>query len=657
MEYSAARFIHERDAAFHASPEVEAVVSVRREDGDHIPNEPTAKITAHLGYTANRELVGHIYLPPVGDNDQAKADRASFTERFVIKADEVPETYFELQRRIAREQGHGDIHLGQELRSQIIESVQADQRGGLRKWTEYLASDDAAYPDWFTTYAFSSVTKLGAYNKEKGEFGRRSKGTTSPYPELNHEALAYVYDTLDKARIKGEAVTGSVDNDKLQKLLKSANFGKLYAYAMLEVTPASAEEREQTDGQWKVYSQGDNPAVGQELAASLQGHCTGWCTAGESVAASQLNMGDFHVYYSYDENSEATVPRVAIRMQHGSVVEVRGINKAQELEPVMADIALAQLKDLPGGESYTKKAEDMKRLTALENRLQNDPRSVQLSDQELRFLYELDNTIEGFGYDRDPRIDALKKLRGEQDMPELARILPETIREKLYASIAGYKNVMQTLGHEVSMSDADIETEFAEWDTYWRKRGAYDYVVEKFKESGMRHNLVITPNILVDSKDIANLAREFGKGQPHETYVYEEMWLKDNYSELQMSGELEDGPIRFSLMPAGRDPHFSGTVEQQNHKLHLLQWNKRNIRFFVPSPLEAISNWFALRASGDKLTDSNAFDKTFVRHFNLPAIEVGGWSYVLHSCVDDGGKPYLNFSGAEVENGGCVAVG
>ena len=80
----------------------------------------------------------------------------------------------------------------------------------------------------------------------------------------------------------------------------------------------------------------------------MQGHGTGWCTAGESTANMQLQGGDFYVYYTRDEDGKDTVPRVAVRMQEGTVAEVRGVNAAQELEPVMADITSERLQDLPG---------------------------------------------------------------------------------------------------------------------------------------------------------------------------------------------------------------------------------------------------------------------------------------------------------------------
>jgi hypothetical protein len=231
MQRPGSQFLHERNPQLHASNEVETVVGYLRTGGEAIPNQPADKISAYLGFLANREYVNDGILT----GDQSSIDRQ--IEAHVIKAEDVPEGYFELQRRIAREQGHGDIAITPEMRDQMVEAVQTDQRAGLSKWVEYLGGDDGGYPDWFKKYTWDSVTRLGTFDKEKHEFGKRSRGTTAPYPELNREALAYVYDVLNKSRVQGEKVDGGGNDDKLQKLLKSANFGKLYAHAVLEVTP------------------------------------------------------------------------------------------------------------------------------------------------------------------------------------------------------------------------------------------------------------------------------------------------------------------------------------------------------------------------------------------------------------------------------------
>ncbi|OGL30731.1 hypothetical protein A3F37_03880 [Candidatus Saccharibacteria bacterium RIFCSPHIGHO2_12_FULL_41_12] len=644
------QFLHERNPNLHASQEVEGVVGYLRAGGEHTPNEPADKISVHLGFLAHREYVNDGILT----GDQSSIDRQ--IEANVIKAEDVPDGYFELQRRIAREQGHGDVTITQDMRGQMTEAVQADQRVGLGKWVEYLGGEDGGYPDWFKHYTFGSVTKLGGYDKDKSEFLKRSKGTTAAYPELNREALAYVYDVLNKSKVQGEKVDGGANNEQLQKLLGNANFGKLYAHAVLDVAPTSPELLKETKGSWTKFNQTSDPRTARRLSGSLQGHGTGWCTAGESTANMQLQGGDFYVYYTRDEDGKDTVPRVAVRMQEGTVAEVRGVNAAQELEPVMADITSERLQDLPGGEVYIRKAEDMKLLTAIDKKITADP-SAELTGSELRFLYELDHDIQGFGYETDPRIGEIRTKRGERDKQELARVLPETIRDQLRGAFMAYSTVAEQLGAR-EVSSNELEHLFALKDKQWQENGVYDYLVEQLIENGARFNLVATPNVEASEQQIVALAEAFGKDQPYETYVYDELYRKGRYTGREWSGNSGNAPVRLSLIPSKADAEISSkTVDDQVRMLRDRQAKQPDLHARVPSLLDAVTYWYSLRAGGDKLADSSAFDKTYIRHFDLEPKTVGGWSIVPRSYVDCDGGPRLHGSGAGSQGGVRVAVG
>ena len=112
---------------------------------------------------------------------------------------------------------------------------------------------------------------------------------------------------------------------------REEDFGKLYAYAINEVTPVSQSEREITSGQWVKYAQGSDY---KPLYDSLQGHGTGWCTAGgEETARMQLEGGDFYVYYSNDLHGHPVNPRIAIRMNGDyEIAEIRGVEQNQQMD-------------------------------------------------------------------------------------------------------------------------------------------------------------------------------------------------------------------------------------------------------------------------------------------------------------------------------------
>ncbi|MDO8511976.1 MAG: hypothetical protein Q7S57_01780 [bacterium] len=87
-------------------------------------------------------------------------------KKFVIKKEDIPEVYFENQRRLVRERGHGDVEITPEIRQQHAEVIIADQQSTLDNWVDYLSSKDATYPDWLKYYAFRSVLALGDYDKK-----------------------------------------------------------------------------------------------------------------------------------------------------------------------------------------------------------------------------------------------------------------------------------------------------------------------------------------------------------------------------------------------------------------------------------------------------------------------------------------------------------
>ena len=73
------------------------------------------------------------------------------------------------------------------------------------------------------------------------------------------------------------------------------------------------------------------------------------------------------------------------------------------------------MKELPGAERYRKASADMKALTAIEKKTGH---GEELTKEDLVFLYELEVPIEGFGYQRDPRIaELLNERNPKEDMP------------------------------------------------------------------------------------------------------------------------------------------------------------------------------------------------------------------------------------------------
>lgn len=324
-----------------------------------------------------------------------------YYDKYLIK--ELPESYINLQKRIAREEGYGDIYVSDKTKEKMLNQVIEDQKSTLDLWIDYFMSEDAMYPTWFKVYAFKGMLGLSTYDKEKQEFGKRTDKTTTPFIDLNMEALSKVYDIL-----KSEIGENNLTGEERKILSKGESFKKLYTYYLINLD-SKIINNDETEGIWIKYDMGSDY---MPLWESLQGKNTGWCTAGKETAKIQLENGDFYVYYTKDENGEYKNPRIAIRMDGtNKIAEVRGISKNQNLEPNMELIIDKKLEEFPDRDEYKKKVHDMKRLTLIEEKQKNNQ---ELSLDDLKFLYEVDSEIKGFGYEKDPRIEEIISKRDKR---------------------------------------------------------------------------------------------------------------------------------------------------------------------------------------------------------------------------------------------------
>ena len=325
-----------------------------------------------------------------------------YYKKYVIKKENITDKYFEHLEQIYLERGYGHVTYTETQKEQEKEVIINDQKKSLDTWIDYFVSEDSnMYPMWFKYYAFLSVVKLGSFDKVSNTFNKRTESTIAIFPDLNREALSLTYDYLEQS-INGNL---KIEDEDLEKLIKSESFKRIYAYIIKKLSLVRKEEANANQGKWIKYKRGTDH---MQLVKSLEGKGTGWCTAGESTAKSQLAKGDFYVYYSYDNEGNPTIPRIAIRMENNKIGEIRGIAQNQNLESEMEEILDKKLEEFPDSEEYKKKVQDMNYLTEIYKKNQ---RKEELTKEELRFLYELDNSIQGFGYEDDPRIEEIKDTR------------------------------------------------------------------------------------------------------------------------------------------------------------------------------------------------------------------------------------------------------
>ena len=332
--------------------------------------------------------------------------KSFYYDLYVIKPENIPDAYFQNQVRLARERGYGNIELTEEDKRRMTEEVIDDQKKSLDKWIEYFLYDEESksYEMWEKYWVFQGLQNLGKYDKETGKFSKRDKSTVYPFPPVERE---YIFTTL---KLMEDFLKDKKSEEDIKQALSTGNFKLLYEYVIKQSFLKGEHQSNSTDGKWIKYEQGSDYNI---LRNSLQGYYTGWCTAaGENFAKSQLAGGDFYVYYSLDKNGEAKVPRIAIRMDgKDKIGEIRGIADNQNMEPEMMPILEEKLKEFPDKDKYLKKEHDMKLLTLIDKKANNN---IELTLDELKFLYEIDGKITGFGYEKDPRIEEIKRKRNER---------------------------------------------------------------------------------------------------------------------------------------------------------------------------------------------------------------------------------------------------
>lgn len=346
--------------------------------------------------------------------------KSFYYDLYVIKPENIPDAYFQNQVRLARERGYGNIELTEEDKRRMTEEVVDDQRKSLDKWIEYFLYDEESksYGMWEKYWVFQGLQNLGKYDKETGKFSKRDKSTVYPFPPVERE---YIFTTL---KLMEDFLKDKKSEEDIKQALSTGNFKLLYEYVIKQSFLKGEHQSNSTDGKWIKYEQGSDYNI---LRNSLQGYYTGWCTAaGENFAKSQLAGGDFYVYYSLDENGEEKVPRIAIRMDGKyKIGEIRGIADKQNMEPEMIPILEEKLKEFPDKDKYLKREYNMKLLTLIEKKVNN---KIELDAKELRFIHEIDNKIEGFGFKKDPRIKKIQKRRNiRKDYSNIFNVSQEEI--------------------------------------------------------------------------------------------------------------------------------------------------------------------------------------------------------------------------------------
>jgi len=450
---SGSQFLHDKDNKLHHKPRlvpgdppdneptevpgpVEYEQARRKRAGETTSQKPAIKIDSWMSVLERTH--GHRDDPRV-----LERIKESYRKHYVITPQNIPDSVFALEVRIARELGAGNIPPHEEFKERKTQEIVSAQEASLDRWVDYLTSEDAdaaGYPMWAKYWAFMAVTKMGLIQKHPKEdgtievkFDKRDEHTAAPFPELNSKALAQTIDAmqrhlkqqgLPKAERKLDNTSRVLSDEQFRQYITNGNFAQLYGQFLAENPSITTERLQETRGEWAIYERGSDATP---LYDSLQGHTLEWCTAGAlSTAQSQVEGGDFYVYYSLDASGEPTIPRIAIRMEDDQIAEIRGIEHGQHLDPYIGEVLESKIQDesaFPNSREYMQGVEDMKQVTAIEAKmgaryndleakfLGYDSPNVELTTEELRFIYGLDRRIVSLGYGEDPRINSITSAR------------------------------------------------------------------------------------------------------------------------------------------------------------------------------------------------------------------------------------------------------
>ena len=506
--------------AFFASSRPPAVLRTEKSTGEKVPQNPADKIQNYL------DRLERLVLDPNKEQSKKTLNNESRPRALTLLREMVMNKYVRqnkekmaegaarVEERAAREMGI-EARYGEAELEQRGEIAVADLEKSLDNWIMYLSDQNEPYPVWFRYYAFRNVLDMGDFDKDKGEFTKRSQGSTKLFPDIDRGALAFVEERIEAAKnpatlekIQQAQKTAETPADRLltktqAEAFAKMSFSKQYTEGVRQNGEITPEIREITEGKWVKYQQGTDPTA---LWASLQNKGTAWCTKGFGTAKTQLDGGDFYVYYTNDKTGKPAIPRIAIRMQEDNIGEVRGVaDNQQNLEGNMAEIAETKMNELPGAELYRKKSGDMKQLTAVEKKIKQSQKLDKDDNQP----------IEGFGYQRDPRIAEINQGRNKEEdaaivfecAPEQIAKMPSEINENTKAYIGKLEPGIFELVQKYKIEN--VYTSFPEGRIErgilriggMSKEELKEGIRNKKDESGKNYQIYSTAEYMMDSQD------------------------------------------------------------------------------------------------------------------------------------------------------------
>ena len=443
-----------------------------------------------------------------------------------------------------KEQGLPPAEYTESEMNKDYERLRQNQIDSINSWTEYLSNKETPFPTWFKIYAFDSVIKMGTYNHEDGKYEKRDKSTIAPYPNVSSAALALTLDAVNNffGQDKEKWFTEHTDDDQLNAVVKSGNFGKIYTHFFNETyKPIPTPERtEDIEGEWFDFLPGQET----ELAEASQG--TPWCIASEHMGEHYLKTNDhtikdnkarFKLFKLKNENSIDGMSKTAcasIRFDtQGRVAEVSGLanGSSQAIEDSLVPVVEQEAFKYPlDPEKYFKeKFRDKKELIRLQDKAK---KGEELTLDEYAFLYEKDRKI--FTLDThggpDPKIAELRNFYN------LLRLLQSDNKDAL-----GQDMLMQKL--DCVLENTDSSDIIANLDTLLKKGIDANNILDKLGSYYISQNLNTFLEKGIDVNTIFDELDSYGISQNLDTLLEKGININSIFDKLDSNGVSQNFEI------------------------------------------------------------------------------------------------------------------
>lgn len=164
MENPGIRFLHQKDSNLQTSTSVEHEQIRKKLLHEKTSQKPTDKISDWL------EVIEKTHLSHPDDPRVLERIKNYYHKEYVIDPENIPESVFMLEPRIARQDGRGNIEITDSYKEAKRNQIINDQRHSLDRWVNYLSSPDSKdMPIWAKYWAFKSMLKMGKFEKQQNE--------------------------------------------------------------------------------------------------------------------------------------------------------------------------------------------------------------------------------------------------------------------------------------------------------------------------------------------------------------------------------------------------------------------------------------------------------------------------------------------------------